>query len=205
MDRKKRLRFIQLFLLIFGLSLVYITYYNKEVSNNESIISKQVKESVKKKAKESVTEDGDIFFDIEYSGLDLNGNRYVLKSKEAFLDKINSEIVYMKFVNAIFYFKDNTVLYISAENGIYNNRTLDMEFEKNVEADYLESKLFASSASFSNTKNFLTIQGNVKINDITGNLIADKLLFDITNQKLNITSFNNGKINANVKLNEKRF
>ena len=26
------------------------------------------------------------FFDIEYSGLDLNGNRYVLKSKEAGLD-----------------------------------------------------------------------------------------------------------------------
>ena len=51
----------------------------------------------------------------------------------------------------------------------------------------------------------LTIYENVRVNDKRGNLIADKLLFDITKQKLNITSFNDGKINANVKLNEKRF
>jgi hypothetical protein len=36
-------------------------------------------------------------------------------------------------------------------------------------------------------------------------LIADKLLFDINKQNLAITSFNDGKINANVKLDEKRF
>ena len=205
MDRKKKLRFIQLFLLIVGLSLIYLTYYNKEVSSNKGIVSKNLKDSVESKAKRSTSNDGDVFFDIEYSGLDLNGNRYVLKSKEAFLDKIKSEIVYMKFVKAIFYFKDDTILYISADNAVYNNQTLDMEFKENVEADYLNSKLFANNASFSNTENYLTIQGDVKINDIKGNLIADKLLFDITKQKLKISTFNNGKINANVKLNEKRF
>ena len=46
---------------------------------------------------------------------------------------------------------------------------------------------------------------NVRVNNIKGNLIADKLLFDITNNKLDITSFQDGKINANVDLNEKRF
>ena len=45
----------------------------------------------------------------------------------------------------------------------------------------------------------------MRIDDIRGNLIADKLLFDIKKQNLAITSFNDGKINANVKLNEKRF
>ena len=35
--------------------------------------------------------------------------------------------------------------------------------------------------------------------------MADKLLFDISKQELDITSFNNGKINANVNLDEKRF
>ena len=40
---------------------------------------------------------------------------------------------------------------------------------------------------------------------IKRNLIADKLLFDIKKQNLAITSFNNGKISANVKLNEKGF
>ena len=31
-------------------------------------------------------------------------------------------------------------------------------------------------------------------------MFADKLLFDIKKQKLNITSFNNNKINANINL-----
>ena len=31
-------------------------------------------------------------------------------------------------------------------------------------------------------------------------MVADKLLFDIKKKKLNIASFNDGKINANVKL-----
>ena len=44
------------------------------------------------------------------------------------------------------------------------------------------------------------ISENVKINDIRGTVVADKLLFDIKKQKLNIASFNNGKINAKVNL-----
>ena len=47
---------------------------------------------------------------------------------------------------------------------------------------------------------FLKISENVKINDTKDTMIADQLLFDIKKQKLNIASFNDGKINANVKL-----
>jgi len=199
-DRKKKLKLIQLSLLFFGLLILYLTYYQKDNMDNQ-IISDVEKTKVIKQTEEG----NDVFYNIEYTGLDLNGNRYILKSSEAFLDKINSEIVYMKFVEATFYFKDNTILYIWSDNGVYNNKTFDMDFENNVKAEYLESKLFAGKASFSNTNNYLTIYDNVKIDDIRGNLIADKLLFDISKQKLDITSFNKGKINANVKLDEKRF
>ena len=96
-------------------------------------------------------------------------------------------------------------LYVWSENGIYNNKTLDMKFENNVRAKYEESELFAEKAEYSNTGSYLSIYNNVRINDIRGSLIADKLLFDIKKQKLDITSFNKGKINANVKLDEKRF
>jgi len=203
-DRKKKLRITQFFLLIFGIFIIYLTYYNKETSE-KSIFNKSIKEKIEKEFKESSSKNDDVFFNIEYNGLDLNGNRYVLKSEEAYLDKLNSEIVYMKVVHAIFYFKDNTILYIWSDEGVYNNKTFDMSFKNNVKAEYLKSKLFAEKAEYSNTKNYLSIYENVQIKDIRGNLIADKLLFDITKQKLDITSFNDGKINANVKLNEKRF
>lgn len=204
-ERKKKLRFIQLFLLIFSLLILYLTYYNKSGDKDQEIISKSIKEKVDLQSENSLSDNNDIFFNIEYTGLDLNGNRYILKSDEAFLDDVSPEIVYMKSVNAIFYFKDNTVLNIWSDKGIYNNKTFDMDFEVNVRAEYLDSKLFAGKASYSNSKNYLSIYENVKINDISGNLIADKLLFDISEQKLDISSFNNGKINANLNLDEKRF
>ena len=200
-DRKKKLRLIQFFLLSFGLLIIYLTYYNKEIATEQETVSKKIQ----KENEENISEEKDLFFNIEYSGFDLQGNRYLLKSEEAYFDELNQAIVYMKIVNGEFYFKDGTILHVKADNGIYNNKTLDMKFEKSVKANYLNSQLFAEKAEYSNSKSFLSIYENVRINDIQGNLIADKLLFDITDQKLNITSFSNGKINANVNLNEKRF
>ncbi len=197
--RKKKIRIIQFFLLTLGVLITYFTYYNKDSTDKDIISSKPIKESIPEK------ENKDVFFNIEYTGLDLNGNRYLLKSKEAQLDESKPEIVYMKDVSATFYFKDNTVLYVWSDEGIYNNKNFDMKFDKKVKAEYMNSKLFAEKAHYSNTENFLSIYENVRIKDIRGNLIADKLLFDINKQNLAITSFNDGKINANVKLDEKRF
>ena len=199
-NRKKKLRIIQISLLVFSLLLIYFTYYSKD-NKNQKII---VKEEIQKK-KQTIEETNELFFNIEYSGFDLQGNRYLLKSEEAYVDDENPEIIYMRIVDGTFYFKDNTILYVKANKGIYNNRTLDMKFEENVKANYLESELFAEKAEYSNSKSFLSIYENVRLNDLQGNLIADKLLFDITDQTLNITSFNDGKVKANVNLNEKRF
>ena len=204
-NRKKKIRIIQLLLFFFGAVIIYLTYYTKDEEDREKIISKSIKDKVEKQIEESSSKDSSEFFDVEYTGLDLNGNRYLLKSKKAKLDNVSPEIVYMDTVHAIFYFKDSTILYVWSDKGIYNNKTLDMKFEKNVKANYLESRLYADKAEYSNSKNYLSIYENVKIDDLSGNLIADKLLFDISKQELDITSFNNGKINANVNLDEKRF
>ena len=200
-ERKKKLKITQFFLLILGLIIIYLTYYNRESSNTDLAEEKLIKKTLK----DENESDEDLFFNIEYTGLDLRGNRYLLKSEKARLDELKPEIVYMDTVHAIFYFKDNTILYIWSDKGVYNNKNFDMKFSENVRAEYLESKLFAEKANYSNTENYLSIYENVRIDDIRGNLIADKLLFDIKKQNLAITSFNDGKINANVKLNEKRF
>ena len=77
-----------------------------------------------------------------------------------------------------------------------------MIFKKNVKANYQKSTLFAEEAEYSNSKSLLTISEKVQINDSRGNLKADKLLFDLKNQTLNISSFKNNNINAKVNLNE---
>ena len=199
MERKRRLRLIQLTMLILGILIIFFTYLGKNEKQENKIITKETQEKIKEQM-QLQNQQGDVFYNIEYSGLDLAGNRYILKSKEAISDKNNPAIVYMKFVEAVFYFKDNTVLNVWSEKGIYNNKTLNMNFENNVKANYEGSELFAQKAEYSNLKSYLTISEDVKINDIRGAIVADKLLFDIKKQTLNIASTKDGKVNANVNL-----
>ena len=196
-DRKKKLRIIQIALLILGTVTIFFTYYANDNETENKIVSKVKRDEIKDLSSEN---DKDVFFNIEYSGLDLAGNRYKLKSEEAFTKKEKQEIVYMKFVEAFFYFKDNTVLKVKSNNGVYNNRTLDMNFEGEVIANYEKSRLTADKAVYSNSKGFLVISDNVTVKDVRGTMIADELLFDIKKQTLNIASFNDGKINANINL-----
>ena len=198
-ERKKKIKIIQISLLVLGSLILFLTYANKSNLPKEEIVSKEIQERIKNQ-KSSVNENSDIFYNIEYSGLDLAGNRYILKSKEAFNEKENQEIVNMKFVEAFFYFKDNTVLEVKSDYGVYNNKTLNMKFKKNVRAIYEGSELFAQEAEYSNVESFLTITDQVRINDSKGTMFADKLLFDIKKQTLNIASFDDGKINANINL-----
>ena len=78
-----------------------------------------------------------------------------------------------------------------------------MIFEENVNANYLDNELFAQNAEFSNSDSYLKIYGNVKINSESGNLVADKLLFDITKQNLDISSLVDNEINVNLELDKK--
>lgn len=198
-ERKRKLRVIQASLFLLGVLIIIFTYSEKNKPLKETIITSEIQKKVESQI-DNNSQQGDIFYNIEYSGLDLTGNRYVLKSKEAINKKSDQDIVLMKSVEAIFYFKDDTTLQVSSDTGVYNNKTLDMAFNGNVRAEYEGSKLFAQKAKYSNTKSFLSIDGNVKINDLKGTMVADKLLFDIKKQKLNIASFNDGKVNANINL-----
>ena len=198
-ERKKRLRLIQFSLLIFGFLIIFFTYLNKNEFSQEKIVTTEKQVKVKKQLADQ-SKEGDVFYNIEYSGLDLAGNRYILKSDEAYNSKISNKLVNMKNVKAIFYFKDGTVLNVTSDMGLYNNETLDMNFKNNVEAVYQGSNLFAEKAVYSNSNSFLTISDNVIVKDIRGTVYADKLLFDIKKQELNIASFEENKINANVNL-----
>lgn len=196
MERKKKLRLFQTILLIVGIIIIFIIYTDKGLFLNKKINQKTTPLIENK----TTGQKENIFYNIEYSGLDLTGNRYIIKSKEATTNASNQEIVNMKFVESFFYFKDDTILKVISDRGTYNNKTLDMFFNSNVKANYQNSVLFAENAEYSNSENFLSISGKVKIEDFKGTMFADKLLFDIKKQKLNITSFNDDKINANLNL-----
>ena len=195
-NRKKRLRVIQLGLLFFGILIIYFTYSELNLSKEKSSI--KPKEELKSFFSEN-DEAIDIFYNIEYSGIDMAGNRYILKSLEAYNNKNKQELVKMKSVEAVFYFKDDTMLYVWSDKGLYNNKTLDMVFEDNVKSIYNESELFANKAEYSNSLGYLRISDKVKVKDTRGTMFADELIFDIKNQKLKIASENNNRVKAKIK------
>ena len=190
-DRKKKLRIIQISLLFLAIVMILFTYSDR---NKITTIDRLPKVSLDETNKKNV------FFNIEYSGFDLAGNRYILKSKEAYNDIEKDNLVNMKSVEGSFYFKDNTILKVWSEKALYDNQSLDISFQGDVKAIYQDSKLFAQKAEYSNSKNYLKIFESVKIQDPRGTVIADKVFFDINNKKLNIASINNSKVNTNINL-----
>ena len=178
-SRKKRILTIQIIIFIIGSLLVFFTYYNK---NNVSDL-KKTSDLVEQNSSDTLENDQNIntFENIEYKGIDLNGNRYVIMSEKASFDVNKPELIDMKIMSAIFYFKDGTILRVKGDYGTYNNKSNDMEFRENIIANYIDNNLYAHNLDYLNSKNLLTIYGNVKTESIKGNISADNIEIDIVN------------------------
>ena len=199
MDRKRKLRTYQTLFLLIGLGIILLVYSKIDLPNKKKIISSDLQKKIDSKIQSNKnSSDTNIFYNVEYSGFDLEGNRYKISSNEAINSSVDLNLVEMKGVFAVFIFKDGTKLDISSEKGSYNNSTLDMEFRNDVKAVYEDSKLYANKAEFLNSKNSLIMSNNVKVVDTRGTMNADKLVFDIKKKSLNITSDNNDVVKTKV-------
>jgi len=196
-NRKKNILLIQVLIFITAILLIYYTYGNKDQKfdnrNNISDIAKK-----KGSEKEEDKSQSNTFLDVEYKGVDLRGNRYEVRSEEANFKIDNPEIINMKVMTAIFYFKDGTVLKVKGDHGTYNNKNNDMSFRENVNAEYEKNYLFADNLDFFNTKNSLTIYGNVRTESIKGSMVADNLEFDLSKQTLDISMLGNKQIDMKL-------
>ena len=187
-SRKKNLFLVQLTIFFVAIALLYNTYRDK---NKDSEIFVE--------AKIETNPNVNSFTDIEYSGFDLTGNRYILTALKAKFKTESPELVDMKGVEGKFYLKDDTVLVVISDEGLYNNVTLDMNFRKNVKANYLSHILFSDLLSYSNSNAKLIATGNVRGESIEkGEFVADNVEYDLLGKNLNFSMF--GKERVNIKL-----
>jgi hypothetical protein len=187
-SRKKNLFLVQLTIFFVAIALLYNTYRDK---NKDSEIFVE--------AKIETNPNVNSFTDIEYSGFDLTGNRYILTALKAKFKTESPELVDMKGVEGKFYLKDGTVLVVISDEGLYNNVTLDMNFRKNVKANYLSHILFSDLLSYSNSNAKLIATGNVRGESIEkGEFMADNVEYDLLEKNLNFSM--SGKERVNIKL-----
>ncbi len=183
---------IQLILFTAGMLLIFLIYFSESDKKGKLEKLEDVSNTQKDTAEDK---DLNIFEDVEYKGVDNNGNKFVIFSKYSDFKIDRAEIINMKGVLCYFYFKDGNVLEIRSETGTYNNVTLDMNFAENVNMFYKENALFSDKADFSNAENRLLVEGNVKTQGPNGELIGDKLNFDFIEKKLKISMYNEEKVN----------
>ncbi len=188
-DRKKKILLIQFIIFLIAAFLLYNTYRNKNEITKEIV-----------KIKAETDSNTNSFTDIEYSGFDLNGNRYTLNAGKADFNTEKPEAINMKNVVANFYLKDNTILTITSDEGFYNNISLDMNFKENVKAAYLTNTLLSDRLNYSNSDGKLLASGNVRGESVEkGKFIADNVEYDLTNKTLDFSMFGNKQVNMKLK------
>ena len=190
--RKRKLIFIQTVLLSVAILLLYIFYYKGNVNDRTT---EEIKIENKKIEKLSET---NFFENVEYKGIDANGNRYLLKSKIASFDNDKPELVNMVGMNAIFYFKDGTILKVSGNNGVYNNKTNDMQFREEVKVVQAENQITADNLDYFNLKRLINIYGNVVGKSLDGNFSSDILNLNIDDQSVDLLMNNKNQVKINL-------
>jgi len=190
-SRKKNIFLTQITIFLVATALLYNTYRDKNKNKeNEPFVKIEIETDL----------DTNSFTDIEYSGFDLTGNRYLLKAGQADFKTETPELINMKIVEAKFYLKDNTILTVVSEEGLYNNITFDMNFRTNVKANYLTHTLLSDFLSYSNSNAKLNASGNVRGESIEkGEFIADNVEYDLTDKTLDFSMLDNKQVNVKLK------
>ena len=194
MTSKKKI--FQLSLIFSGLIIIFFTYF----FNLEKKQTSDVSEESQIKVNEEFLEEGiNRFENVEYKGTDNTGNKFTIGSQFAEFKKERPELINMENVECFFTFKDNTVLIISSNKGVYNNISNDMQFSDNVKMEYLENPIFSDRAIFNNYENQLLVAGNVKGDGPTTNLRADELDFDLKTKDLKISMYSEERVKIKTK------
>ena len=190
--RKRKLIFIQTTLFFIAILLLYIFYYKESVNNKTTEEIKIENESIEK------ISEANFFENVEYKGIDANGNRYLLKSEIASFNKDKPELVNMVGMSASFYFKDGTILEVSGKKGVYNNKTNDMNFREEVKVVQAENQISADNLDYFNLKRLINIYGNVVGKSLDGNFSSDILNLNIDDQSVDLLMNNNNQVKINL-------
>ena len=194
----KKTKLIQITLLLLAFLLIFFTYFFNLKKKQPSTTNLDQIKTVETDGEKEKAVNTNTFVEVQYTGFDSSGNRFLIDSKEAYFKSARPDIILMNEVSCTFYFKDQTIMTVQSSYGIYNNVTDDMEFTENVKMNYLENVLFSEKVNFFNAKNELLIEGNVKTKSPEGELQADRLDFNLDSKKLKISMYNDKKVNIKV-------
>ena len=175
-------RFIQLFLICIVIISVYF-FNNKYLSEDKKLIS-DLNEPSNQQIQNT---DNNIIKNLKYEvNIDKN-NLYIITSDLSELTYVNDfEFVNMRGVVAKVMDKDDFLLTIKSDQALYDNSNYNTKFRKNVQIEYMNSKIFSDNIDVNFQDNTVKIFGNVKYDGMNGTINSDNIKIDLITKKVDI-------------------
>ena len=193
---KKKQRGIQFILVSIGLFLVIATYFYYPSIKKDKILKDQ---SVNKDSQKVENIDQSTSFEnLEYKGLYDLDKPFRVKSKEAYIQKQEPDIVYMKNMHVILYLSDNRVVEITSLRGRYNKENYNCFFEQDVLATDGEIIITAKNLDLLATENIMKVYNDVNLDNATGSLQADKIDYNFETKYFKVSMFDDKAIKMKV-------
>ena len=169
--------------MVFVIMIISFWFYLKYFTNNFADV-KEVQ--VIEKNNEEQNRDSTYINDINYTSIDVRGNKYQITAKFAEIKIENSDVMFLTDVIAFVFIKDKDTVKITSNFGKYNTINYDTIFSENVIVVYPGHMITGEYLDFS----FLTDLGIFTTNVIyTGektNLFADKIEMNLTTKDTKI-------------------
>ena len=168
MHKKTLIQVFLIFLIVIIFLLSYFKYFKEPITNSNQIVLNEKVEGKKKNKSNSIQ-------NINYTSLDINGNKYEISALQAIISDEDPNSMYLENVVAYIYLKDSDIIKITSDFGNYNLRNYDTIFKKKVMIIYPEHKITGEYLDFSPLNNIGTISEDVVYSGKKTVLFADKI------------------------------
>ena len=176
-------RKIQIILLCLSFLIFFYSYYYLPEKNEGSIKVK----SLPSKETEKKIRNKNTFTNVEYKSQNSQGQIFTTKAKESFLDSNKPELINLIAPYSVTKLKkDNSLIEIKSEIGIFDKKKNLVIYKKNVTIKNKNYLITSNKAVHFSSKNIIMISGAVVMKDLTMGLshivYCDKIEIDtITN------------------------
>jgi LPS export ABC transporter protein LptC len=186
MNKKTGLQVIMVLIIILISLWFYLKYFTK---NFEDVKEVQVIE----KNNEEQNNDSTYIDDINYTSIDVRGNKYQITAKLAEIKIDNPDVMFLTDVIAFVFIKDKDTVKITSNYGKYNTINYDTIFSENVIVVYPGHKITGEYLDFSFLTNLGIFTTNVIYTGEKTNLFADKIEMNLTTKDTKIFMNDTGK------------
>ena len=170
---KKALQLFILFVIIILGIFFYNTYLKEDQKVENTELIKEIKEEEEGKIKDI---QNNIIKNLKYDVKFENNSQYSISADLSELTYIDDEeIVNMNGVKAIIIDENNSLIIITSNQAVFNNKTYNTVFSENVKIDYLKNEISSEKLELDFDKNIVTITNNVVYEGMQGFLKTDNI------------------------------